>query len=115
MISDDTLQSLLAFRRDRDWEQFHSSKNLAVSISLEAAELLEHFQWTSDTDVAGVAAGRREKIGNEIADIAIYLTYLSHDLGLDLDKCVRAKLAINEQKYPVDKFRGVSRKYDQAT
>ena len=113
MISASTLQRLLAFRRERDWEQFHTFKNLAISVSLEAAELLEHVQWTREADVGSVVSSRHEEICNEIADIAIYLTYMAHDLGLDMDDCVRKKLALNETKYPIDKPRGRSEKYDR--
>lgn len=113
MISDITLQRLLAFRKDRDWEQFHTFKNLAISISLEAAELLENVQWSSDADLVGVVSARRKEISDEIADIAIYLTYMANDLGLDLDDCVRKKLAINEMKYPIEKTKGRSAKYDR--
>ncbi len=113
MISDKTLQRILAFRKERDWEQFHTFKSLAISVTLEAAELLEKVQWTSDPDVLGVASARRQEISDEIADIAIYLTYMAHDLGLDIDDCVRKKLAINEENYPVDKAKGRSDKYDR--
>lgn len=113
MISDANLQRLLAFRRDRDWEQFHTFRNLAVSLSLEAAELLEHVQWVSEADEQSVIAARREEIGQEIADIAMYLAFITHDLGLDLDECVKKKLALNESKYPVEKARGRAVKYDR--
>lgn len=113
MISASTVQRLLAFRRERDWEQFHTFKNLAISVSLEAAELLEHVQWTREADVESVVSSRNEEICNEIADIAIYLTYMAHDLGLDMDDCVQKKLALNEAKYPIDKSRGRSDKYDR--
>ncbi len=113
MISDSTLERLLSFRRERDWEQFHTFKNLAVSIALEAGELLENVQWVSDADVPRVISSRREEISNEVADIAIYLTYLAYDLGISIDDCVQGKLAINEKKYPVDKAKGRADKYDQ--
>ena len=113
MISDKTLERLLAFRRERDWEQFHTFNNLAISISLEAAELLEEVQWTPDTEISGAISARRREISDEIADIAIYLTYMAHDLKLDIDDCVRVKLAANELKYPVDRAKGRSDKYDR--
>lgn len=113
MISDKTLQRLLAFRKERDWEQFHTFKNLAISISLEAAELLEEMQWTPDPQVSDVVSARRREISDEIADIAIYLTYMAHDLGLNIDDCVQAKLAANEEKYPVERAKGRSDKYDR--
>jgi NTP pyrophosphatase (non-canonical NTP hydrolase) len=113
MLSDQTLARLLAFREERDWAQFHTFRNLAVSISLEAAELLEFVQWVDDADMPGVVADRRADISDEIADIAMYLAFIAHDMGLDIDECVRRKLGVNEQRYPVDKARGVATKYDR--
>lgn len=113
MISDHTLKHLLSFREERDWQQFHTFKNLAVSISLEAAELLEIVQWVPDSDMSQVVAKQKERICNEMADIAIYLNYLAHDLGVDLDDCVQKKLLLNEEKYPVAKSKGNATKYDR--
>lgn len=113
MISEDTLKRLLSFREERDWQQFHTFKNLAVSISLEAAELLETVQWVPDSDVADVVSKQKAQICNEIADIAIYLTYLAYDLGVELDDCVKKKLSLNEEKYPVVKSKGHATKYDR--
>ena len=104
---------LLAFREERDWAQFHTFRNLAVSVSLESAELLEFVQWVPDADVPGVVADRRGEIADEIADIAMYLAFIAHDMGVDIDECVRRKLALNEQRYPVEKARGVATKYDR--
>jgi NTP pyrophosphatase (non-canonical NTP hydrolase) len=113
MISDHTLERLLSFRDERDWRQFHTFKSLAVSISLEAAELLEIVQWVPDSNVADVVSKQKAQICNEMADIAIYLSYLAHDLGVDLDVCVQKKLLINEEKYPLDKAKGHATKYDR--
>lgn len=113
MISEKLRDALLQFRRDRDWEQFHSPRNLATALSVEASELLENFQWLADADVARVASERREQIAEEIADIAIILTYLVHDLSLDLESTVAHKLERNAEKYPVAKARGSSPKYDR--
>jgi NTP pyrophosphatase (non-canonical NTP hydrolase) len=113
MISAETLEKLLKFRKDRDWEQFHTFKNLAISISLEAAELLEHVQWAADSQVADTVARKINEVSAEIADIAIYLSYLAHDLGIDLEQTVQKKLLTNEAKYPVDKAKGTALKYDQ--
>ena len=113
MLSDQLLQELLAFRKERDWEQFHNLRTLSTSIALEAAELMEHTQWAADTELPAVAAERREAIGEEIADIAILLTYLTHDLGIDLEEAVRGKLRKNGEKYPVAKAKGVATKYDR--
>jgi len=113
MLSDQLLQDLLAFRKERDWEQFHNLRTLSTSIALEAAELMEHTQWTNDADLPAIAAERREAIAEEIADIAILLTYLAHDLRVDLQTAVRQKLVKNAAKYPVEKARGVATKYDR--
>ena len=117
MLTQSTLDALLQFRRERDWEQFHNFRSLAISLSLETAELLEHVQWTRDGDVEAAirtADGKvKNEVADEIADIAMYLSLLVHDLGLDLDAAVRRKLAINRERYPVDKAQGRSAKYDR--
>lgn len=113
MLQDDTLRALLAFRHARDWEQFHNLRSQAMSISIEAAELLELVQWARDGELAGIVRDKRARIEEEVADIAIYLALLANDLGMDMDAIVMAKLARNEQKYPVEKSRGHNRKYDE--
>ncbi len=113
MIAAETLKKLIEFRKVRDWEQFHTFKNLAVSISLEAAELLEHVQWIPDDKVLGVVTQNLGEVSAEMADIAIYLTYMAHDLGIDMDQAVQKKLLANETKYPVEKSKGRSIKYDR--
>lgn len=113
MISEDTLKRLLAFRAERDWQQFHTPKNLAASVAIEAAELLEIFQWTAEAGLAETVSKKREPIEHEIADVAMYLQFLAHDLGIDIDACVQKKLAINETNYPVAQARGSSAKYDE--
>jgi len=82
-------------------------------MSVEASELLEHYQWASDADLARISAERRQDIADEIADIAILLTYLANDLAFDLEEIVRTKLKKNAEKYPVAKSKGISRKYDR--
>ena len=111
MLSDETLRSALKFRLDRDWQQFHTPLNLAVAISVEAGELLEHFQW-STPDERRPTDAQREGVIHEIADIAILVTYLANDLGIDIDTAVQSKLALNAQRFPIDKARGSARKYD---
>lgn len=114
MISDDLRKQLIDFRKNRDWEKFHKPKDLAVSIVLEAAELLETFQWKTDEEVARMLKGRPlEHISEEIADIAIYLTYLCHDLNIDMEKIITGKLEKNRKKYPADKVRGSAKKYNE--
>lgn len=105
---------LLQFRRERDWEQFHRPKDLAVSVVLEAAELLEVFQWKTDDEVKAHLAGEgMARVKEEIADIAIYILLLSHDLGIDLAAAVKDKIRQNELRYPVGKSRGRADKYDK--
>ena len=111
MLSKTLLEAILEFRRDRDWEQFHSARNLAAALSVEAAELLESFIWASDEQVQQIVQSRHAEIADEIADIAILLTYLAHDLSIDIDVAVRAKIQVNATKYPVEKARGSNKKY----
>lgn len=113
MLSPSLVQELLAFRKARDWEQFHNLRTLSTSLVLECSELMELTQWAGDQDVAKIAQSKSEAIQDEIADIAILLTYLAIDLRIDVDVAVRHKLAKNELKYPVEKARGVSTKYDK--
>jgi len=102
-----------AFRDERDWMQFHDPKNLAVSIAIEAAELLEHFQWKDKAQSERHAAEHKESVAEEIADVAIYLLELADNLGIDLEKAILAKLEQNAEKYPIDKARGVATKYNK--
>jgi NTP pyrophosphatase (non-canonical NTP hydrolase) len=104
---------LLKFRVERDWEQFHSPRTLSVALCVEAAELLEHFQWIGDADVKRQAVVHREEIAQEVADLAILLTYFAHDLGLNFETIVQRKLKINEQKYPIEKAKGSAKKYSE--
>ena len=99
MISKQTLEKVLGFRAERNWEKYNTPKNIAVSVAIEAAELLEHFQWTENSSPDDK---EKQEIAYEIADVAIYLSYLCHDLGIDLDKTVAEKVEINKKKYPVE-------------
>ena len=114
MISDELKKKLLDFRKKRDWERFHTPKDLAISLVLESSELLENFQWKTDEEIANTLSGNSlEKVSDEIADIAIYISYLCHDLNLSLEDSVRGKLKKNEKKYPAEKVRGSAKKYDE--
>jgi len=101
------------FRDERDWMQFHNPKNLACSISIEAAELLEHFQWKTPQESESISKKKGEEIAHEMADIAVYLIELSDNLGIDLIQAIKSKLAINEAKYPVAKAKGSAAKYTE--
>ena len=105
------IESLRQFSRDRDWEQFHSPKNLACALSVEAAELLEKFQWLSGEQSRALSAETRAEAGEEIADVFLYLLQLSDKLEIDLIGSARRKLLLNAEKYPIDKSRGTSTKY----
>lgn len=109
------MKALLKFRNDRDWEQFHTPKNLSISVAIEAAELMEHFQWRSDAEIRQYleSPDGSLKVHEEIADIAAYLLLLSHDLGLDLNRCIEEKIKKNESKYPIGKSKGRHEKYDR--
>ncbi len=106
-------EEIRAFRDARDWLQFHNPKELAVAISAEAGELLQHFVWQSAEQSDRRAKERKGEIGSEIADVAILLFELANNLGIDLAAAMRAKLANNEQRYPVAKARGSNKKYNE--
>ena len=101
------------FRDDRDWMQFHDPKNMAVSIILEASELLEHFQWKTTEEVEKYARQNHAEIRDEIADIALYLFELTDNLGINLIDAMEQKLKKNEMKYPVEKAKGKHTKYNK--
>jgi NTP pyrophosphatase (non-canonical NTP hydrolase) len=104
---------ILAFRDARDWLQFHNPKELAVAITAEAGELLQHFVWQSGEQSQQRVVDRRAEIESEIADVAILLFELADNCGIDLAAAMRAKLARNEERYPVAKARGSNRKYNE--
>ena len=105
------MRALREFAAERDWDQFHSPKNLACALSVEAAELLEHFQWSSDKQA--LPADQLEAVSHEIADVLLYLIRLADKLGIDPVAAATAKLVLNAQKYPVDLSRGSSKKYTE--
>lgn len=115
-MSDELIQlrdALREFARQREWDPFHSPKNLASALSVEAAELLEHFQWLTEEQSRALAPDQRQAVGEELADVLLYLIRLADKLDLDLVAVARAKLERNAEKYPVDKARGSSRKYTE--
>ena len=112
MLRDETIRRVLKFRDDRDWRQFHTPKDLAVSLTLEAAELLEVFQW-SGADLE--CRDKLERIREELADVLSCCVLMADVCGLDLDEILREKVAKNEAKYPVEKARGRADKYTELT
>jgi dCTP diphosphatase len=115
MNIDELKAKLHAFAVERDWDQFHSPKNLASALSVEAAELLEHFQWLTEDESRALDAEAVEQVAEELADIQIYLVRLADKLGVDIGHAVDAKLAKNAEKYPADKVRGSAAKYTRYT
>jgi dCTP diphosphatase len=102
---------LRAFAAERDWEQFHTPKNLSMALMVETAELLEHFQWLTETQSANLSEGNKAEVGEELADVLLYLVRLSDTLGVDLLDAALRKIDKNALKYPADKVRGCSKKY----
>lgn len=110
----DALQlALRDFARDREWEQFHSPKNLATALAVEAAELLENFQWLTDEQSRDLPSERRERVAEEVADVLLYLLQLSDKLGIDPVAAGWRKLETNAGKYPVERARGSGKKYNE--
>lgn len=104
---------LRVFAAERDWDQFHSPKNLAAALSVEAAELLEHFQWLKEDQSAALDDAKRAAVAEEIADVLLYLIRLADKLGIDVGDAADRKIAANAAKYPTDKARGSMRKYTE--
>jgi NTP pyrophosphatase (non-canonical NTP hydrolase) len=103
---------LAEFARERDWDQFHAPKNLAMALAGEVGELLEHFQWLSEQQSANLPAETKEAVALEMADVLLYLVRLADKLEVDLGAAALKKIELNARKYPVEGFRGSSRKYD---
>lgn len=98
------------FRDERDWRKFHNEKDLAISISVEASELLELFQWKKSEEVVEKSL---QEIREELADVFIYSFMMADNLNLDVEEIIKSKLDLNEQKYPVEKSRGSNKKYNE--
>ena len=104
---------LRTFAADRDWDQFHSPKNLAAALAVEAAELLEHFQWLTEAESQQLPLEAINEIRAEVADVLLYLIRIGDKLGIDLIAAAKAKMVLNAVKYPVEKARGNSKKYTE--
>ena len=109
-MTQETINKILQFRDERDWRQFHNPKDLAISISLEASELLEVFQWSAE-DVK--CTEKMDKIREELADVINYCVLMADACSLDIDEIVQAKIKRNNEKYPVELAKGSKEKYDQ--
>jgi NTP pyrophosphatase (non-canonical NTP hydrolase) len=105
--------ALRDFAREREWEQFHSPKNLAAALSVEAAELLEHFQWLTEEQSRNMPAEKRAQVAEEVADVLLYLLQLADRLGIDPLNAAWKKLQINGEKYPAERARGRITKYTE--
>lgn len=109
----DLAHQLDRFARDREWHQFHSPKNLASALVVEAGELLEHFQWLTEAQSRALPPDKLHAVGAEVADVLLYLIQLASALGVDPIAAAQAKLKLNADRYPVDLARGSSAKYDE--
>ncbi len=106
----ETIEQVLKFRDDRNWKQFHNPKDLAISISLEAAELLEVFQWSAEDTVC---VEKKDKIKEELADVLNYCILMADACGLDMDEIIENKIKRNNEKYPVEKAKNSAKKYNE--
>jgi len=111
MDIEDISKRLTKFAEDRDWNQYHSPKNLAISLAIEVSELLEIFQWLPENLPSDEAT--KDKASEEIADILIYAIMFSHKMNIDIGKAVLKKIEVNDKKYPVDKAKGIAKKYNE--
>lgn len=106
---------IIDFRNARDWKQFHNSKDVALSMVLEAGEVMEHFQWKNVEEMDEYSRTHKEEIGEEIADVLYWVLLLSHDIGIDPLEALEKKIVKNETKYPENKARGNHKKYTELT
>ena len=106
-------ERLAAFATERDWDQFHNPKNLAMALAGEAGELVEHFQWLTFDEAANLPPATRDEVALECADVLLFLLRLADKLDIDLAAAAEKKLTLNAQKYPVEKSRGKATKYDK--
>ena len=109
----DLTEKIIKFRDERDWKQFHNPKDVAISLSVEAAEVLEHFKWKSNEEIEEYIKTNKEEIGKELADVLNHILILAHDLDIDIIKATKEKTKENHEKYPVEKIKGRYIKYDK--
>jgi dCTP diphosphatase len=104
---------IIKFRDARDWKQFHNPKDMALSLVLEATEVMEHFQWKNEEEVEKYIIANRAKIGEELADVFYWILLISHDLKIDLKDALERKMVVSNKKYPVEKAKGIHKKYTE--
>lgn len=104
---------IIAFRNARDWKQFHNPKDVALSLVLEASEVMEHFQWKNKEEIEKYVETNKEDIGEELADVLYWVLLIGHDLKIDVLKALEKKIKKNEEKYPVEKAKGKHTKYNK--
>ena len=104
---------VIQFRDNRDWKQFHNPKDLAISLVLESAEFMEHFQWKSDEEISAYLKDKKNSVSDELADVFYWVQLIASDLDIDIDSALRNKIKKNEAKYPVKKAKGKHSKYTE--
>ncbi len=109
------IKMVTVFRDARDWKQFHNPKDVALSLSLEASEVLEHFQWKNKEEVEKYVKTHKNEIGEELADVLYWVLLMSHDLNINISRALENKILKNEAKYPVEKAKGNATKYTKLT
>jgi len=107
----DLTEKVLAFRDARDWKQFHNPKDMALSLMLEAGEVVEHFQWKNNKEIEEYVKEKKEEIGDELADVLYWVLLMSNDLDIDIIEATNRKMEKNDKKYPADKAKGSAKKY----
>lgn len=110
---DEITKKIVDFRDARDWKQFHNPKDLSLSLVLESAEVMEHFQWKTAAEIEKHIKTSKKEIGKELADVLWYLLLLGHDLNIDIEKALQQKLAENKKRYSVAKAKGNHKKYTE--
>jgi len=106
-------KKIIDFRNARDWKQFHNPKDVALSLVLEAGEVMEHFQWKSQGEIERYVQTNKEAIGEELADVLYWVLLMSHDLDIDIAQSLEEKIRRNEVKYPLEKAKGSSKKHNE--
>ncbi len=107
------VKGIITFRDRRDWKQFHNPKDLAISLVLEATEVMEHFQWKNNKEMEKYVIEKKNEIGDELADVLYWILLMSHDLKIDVLDALEKKMKKNEEKYPIDEVKGKHTKYNK--